>query len=420
MTTAAAAAAAAASSAIRRCALVIGLDGFRPDCISPELTPTLWGLMHPARPSFGPVASVASDGGQTVSVAPALSCAFSLRSQVGDICWSGPGWTSACTGVWRDKHGVSGNLFVTQQFASYPTLFQRLRTAKPDAVTCSSVNWKPLADHVLLPCTRSAVHEDDDPSVLSSAQAMLTEQPRLDLLFVHLDLVDARGHEFDYGPSIPEYVAAVKETDARVAVLLRCLREERRWYPLEDWLVVLTTDHGGIDFNHEDGRPENRTNFLILQGSDVAPGEIFPAPLIVDVAPTVLAHLGVKLQSAWHLDGRPVGLKLTGATGAAESFMDLHASQDPTDKFPILPEELEAGPSPDAQVDDLAAEAAKIRLAQQQQQGQEEEVPAAAAAAAARSRRPSIVQLVEAAAVAGPVELEKEVVVDLSKQQERK
>jgi hypothetical protein len=337
-------------------------------------------------------------------------------------------------------------LYVTQQFDKYPTLFQRLRTAKPDAATCSSINWKPLADFVMHPATRSSCHEDDDAAVLATAQEMLLTEMRLDLLFVHLDDVDAAGHEYDYGPAIPEYVAAVRATDARVGALLASLRSERRWYGLEDWLVVVTTDHGGIDFTHEDSRPENRTNFILVQGSDVAAGEIFPAPLIVDVAPTVLAHLGVKIQSSWHLDGRPVGLKLTNASsGAAESFMDLNVSQDPDNLFPILPEELEAGPSPDAHIDDLAAEAAKLQLAHLHEGAAATATAAAAAAATttvapateqageaagaknlaagagidAGSRQATLVQLAEAAAVGGPAELERAIAVTLE-QQERK
>ena len=188
--------------------------------------------------------------------------------------------------------------------------------------------------------------------MLTSAQTLLREQPRLDLLFVHLDLIDHTGHECDYGPSIPAYVAAVSETDKRVAALLatlRCGERPSRWVAEEDWLVVLTTDHGGADYTHEDGRPENRTNFLILQGSDVAPGEIWPAPLVVDVAPTVLAHLRVALSTSWHLDGRPVGLKLSDERGRAGCFIDLQASQDPLNLFPILPEELEEEEAEEAQ-----------------------------------------------------------------------
>ena len=356
----------------RRCALVIGLDGCRPDCLTAEIAPTLWGMMHQQHvvPPALPLSDAAPVDASPVLPSTAglpLHCAYSLRSQVGDICWSGPGWTSACTGVWRNKHGVSGNLFPTQQFASYPVLFQRLKTARPESVTACAVNWAPLAEHVLLPADHSITHEDNDALVLDAAQSLLREQPRLDLMFVHLDLVDHVGHQFDYGPAIPEYVAAVRETDARVAALLATLRSgERRWVDQEDWLVAITTDHGGIDYTHEDSRPENRTNFLILQGTDVVRGEIFPAPLVVDVAPTVLAHLRVPLRSSWNLDGRPVGLKLSDplAGGLAGCFMDLTASQDPLNLFPILPEELEAGPSPDVPIDDIAAEAAKLKIAQ--------------------------------------------------------
>lgn len=409
----------------RRCALVVGLDGFRPDCITAEHAPTLHAIIHPQQAAATAAAAAPSGSPPPLPVIPS---AYSLRSQVGDICWSGPGWTSACTGVWRNSHGVSGNLFATQQFDEYPTLFQRLKTARPDAVTACAVNWAPLGEHVLRPADHSVTHEDDDAAVLAAAQQLLRDLPRLDLLFVHLDLVDAAGHEFDYGPAVPEYVAAVRETDARLAALLRTLHTERRWTATEDWMTLITTDHGGIDFTHEvtaapgqhwgdtdaagadraaldgsrrgsaaalrcaalhataasltcacgcfaplcarvcvfqDGRPENRTNFIVVQNGDAAAGEIFPAPLIVDVAPTVLAHLGVKLQSGWRLDGRPVGLKLTdAASGRAQSFMDLDASQDPLGRFPILPEELEAGPSPDVPIDVVAAEAAKLHIAE--------------------------------------------------------
>jgi len=307
-----------ASDAPRRCALVIGIDGCRPDCLTNDHAPTLYGLLQSSQ------------------------SAYSLKSQVGDICWSGPGWTSAATGVWRDKSGVSGNTFPTPQFKKYPNLFQRLKTHDPSTVTASCINWKPLNENILIPSDHPFTHEEDDAGVTESAVRLLKAQERLDCLFVHLDDVDLAGHTFDYGPNIPKYVASLKKTDERVATLLDTLRQRQALHSHEDWLVMVTTDHGGIDYTHEDTRPENRTNFIIVHGPDVIPGEIFPTPLVVDVAPTVLAHMGVKIASAWHLDGRPVGLKLTGRG----HWMDLNASQDPLNKFPIPKEELEEGPAP--------------------------------------------------------------------------
>lgn len=343
-----------AASAKRHCVLVIGIDGCRPDCLTPEFAPYIYKLMHD--PSSWKQTS--SDPSMQATTA------YSLESQVGDICWSGPGWTSACTGTWRDKHGVSGNTFVNQQFASYPNIFQRIRTAHPEMVTACSINWKPLAENILLPATFSFTHEDKDSEVVESACKLLREQARMDCLFVHLDDVDLAGHSYDYGPQIKEYVASVQEMDQRVARIIHTLQEQRPFYPEEDWLILLTTDHGGIDYTHEDTRPENRTNFLILHGADLVSGEIFPAPLVVDVAPTVLAHLGIKIQSAWHLDGRVVALKLRGPGrrkngGAGSHFLCLESSMDPLNKYPIPKEELEEGPAAVEPIHQHHEEAAK-------------------------------------------------------------
>ena len=40
-----------------------------------------------------------------------------------------------------------------------------------------------------------------------------------------------------------------------------------------------------------------------------ARGAIEPPPAIVDIAPTVLRHLGIAIEPKWGLDGKAVGLK---------------------------------------------------------------------------------------------------------------
>jgi hypothetical protein len=60
---------------------------------------------------------------------------------------------------------------------------------------------------------------------------------------------------------------------------------------------------------HGQDLPEHRTVFLIVHGPRAVPGMIEPAPAIVDVPATALAHLGVAAKETWEWDGRPVGLK---------------------------------------------------------------------------------------------------------------
>jgi arylsulfatase A-like enzyme len=84
----------------------------------------------------------------------------------------------------------------------------------------------------------------------------------------------------------------------------------RATFAAEDWLVLVTTDHGGSGTKHGQDIPEHRTIFLIVHGPSAQPGKLEPPPVSVDVVPTVLTHLGVPLKEDWKLDGKAVGLKV--------------------------------------------------------------------------------------------------------------
>jgi arylsulfatase A-like enzyme len=79
----------------------------------------------------------------------------------------------------------------------------------------------------------------------------------------------------------------------------------------EDWLVIVTSDHGGQGTGHGGGHddPEVFNSFLIVSGPSAQRGTFDEQVYIVDAPVTALAHLGVQLKEAWKLDGRPVGLK---------------------------------------------------------------------------------------------------------------
>jgi hypothetical protein len=93
-----------------------------------------------------------------------------------------------------------------------------------------------------------------------------------------------------------------------VGDLVRAIRS-RKSYAREDWLILVSTDHGGSHTGHGKNVPQHRTIFLIVSGKSAERGKIDPAPGIVDVAATALAHLSISLDPRWGLDGKPVGLK---------------------------------------------------------------------------------------------------------------
>ena len=266
--------------------LLVGIDGCRPDALLAAKAPHLHGLIK--------------DG------------AFSAKAQTGAFTVSAPGWSSMLTGVWHTKHGVRDNTFAGAAFERYPHFFRRLKQVRPTAYTVSLTHWPGIATHIVRDADVSTLFPRDAQVADMALRVLRDRDP--DVLFVHFDEVDGAGHKHGFHPTVPEYTRAVEQTDGYVGRLLEAVRA-RKNYAHEDWLVLVSTDHGGSEKDHGKDVPEHRTIFVIVSGPATARGAIEPPPGVVDVAATALAHLGVALDPKWDLDGKPVGLKPRAENG---------------------------------------------------------------------------------------------------------
>jgi arylsulfatase A-like enzyme len=78
----------------------------------------------------------------------------------------------------------------------------------------------------------------------------------------------------------------------------------RESYGREDWLILLTTDHGHRPEGGHGGQTDaERSTFLIGVG-EALDDELAKTGRMVDIAPTLLAHVGVAADPGWALDGR--------------------------------------------------------------------------------------------------------------------
>jgi predicted AlkP superfamily pyrophosphatase or phosphodiesterase len=266
--------------------LILGIDGCRPDALKAADAPHLHALIKQG--------------------------AFSDKAQTGEYTVSGPGWASMFTGVWHTKHGVRDNRFDAANFKAYPHFFRRLKQVRPAAYTILLVQWWPIATQIVTDPDLSRTFLAD-ARVADEAVKVLRERDP-DVLFLHFDEVDKAGHKYGFHPSVTEYTQAIARADADFGRVLAALRE-RPAYGNEDWLILVTTDHGGSDKGHGRNIPEHRTIFIIVSGSAATKGAIDPAPAIVDVAATALVHLRIPLDDKWQLDGKPIGLKKRRTSG---------------------------------------------------------------------------------------------------------
>jgi hypothetical protein len=242
----------------------------------------------------------------------AASGCVSRNCQSQDITLSGPCWSSTLTGVNRSKHLVTSNTFIPNDFATYPHFFARVNESCPDLRTASIVHWAPVNTQILANNADLILTNLTDDAVRDAAVGTISNDSS-DLIFVHFDDVDHAGHGSAFSPSVPAYIAAIEQTDSRVGALVAAV-QARPTFASEDWLIIVTSDHGGSGTSHGQNIPEHLTTALIISGPSTAIGTVMPAtPSLVDVAPTVLTFLGIPIDPAWGWDGTPRGLNMANS-----------------------------------------------------------------------------------------------------------
>ncbi|MGC9407512.1 alkaline phosphatase family protein [Streptomyces sp. DZ1-3] len=219
---------------------------------------------------------------------------------------SGPGWSTLITGVWPDKHNVRDNAFAGHRFAQYPDFLTRIETAAPSRTTYAVSSWAPITDTVFSAAVDTRVStpsaEYDTGTTSRAVDRLGNGNP--DAVFVQLDNIDHAGH--DHGAASSQYLAAIHTADAQVGRMVAAVKS-RPSYGAEDWLIMITADHGHTDAGGHGGStlPE-RSTFLIATGPTLAAGSVRYDVKMPDVAASALAHLGIAIDPAWNLDGRPV------------------------------------------------------------------------------------------------------------------
>ena len=230
--------------------LVIGIDGVRPDILAEVPTPSLDAL--------------AAEG------------SFTDDARTGLPSVSGPGWSSLLIGVWPDKHGVTDNEFGGKRYDRYHDFLTRIEEVRPALATFAVADWTPLVradDGMATISDRVDVKQVLDGYVMGWAEAdarsveLAAEHLRdanPDALFVYLGAPDESSHEHE---SIgAEYRAAIALADRLVGRLVTAVRARPSW-DREDWLILVSTDHGRrSDGGHGGDTPEERTIFYLASG----------------------------------------------------------------------------------------------------------------------------------------------------------
>ncbi|MDH6251562.1 hypothetical protein M2347_001289 [Chryseobacterium sp. H1D6B] len=225
--------------------LFIGIDGCRADVMMSSSTPNIQSLVSKS--------------------------IYSIDGLCAATTWSGNGWSTMLTGVWHTKHNVQDNNFTSPNYSNYPDFLTRAETFNPNLRTISLANWAPINDKIVQNADVKTNLSTDLAVKNAAVNALQNDNP--DILFVDFDDVDHAGHSYGFSSSVPQYVSSIQITDAYIGEIVNAMKN-RASYNNEDWLVVLTTDHGAVDDGHGGGNLTERNIFTIYSNPNFTPQQI--------------------------------------------------------------------------------------------------------------------------------------------------
>lgn len=214
-----------------------------------------------------------------------------------------PGWASITTGVWGVKNGVLNNpdgdkniknldyktfmlklaeeqkyksIFMASWDAHSETYSKEMEYVKNNNIPMEFYGFGEFGKKIIV---NNANEEEeikiDDNDIHQKLLSCVDEDgDNKDIIFCIYDWADHNGHGTGFTNENRNYVNAVRNNDALMYEVIKAV-ESRSNYENEDWLIILTADHGGIKTWHGEQNPECRTTFIVTNKTGLVKTEYY-------------------------------------------------------------------------------------------------------------------------------------------------
>ncbi|HYI77103.1 MAG TPA: alkaline phosphatase family protein [Chryseolinea sp.] len=242
---------------------------------------------------------------------------------------SAPGYISLLTGTWANKHNVWDNDVAAPNY-NYWNVFRIAEKANAKLHTALFSTWLDnrtklvgeglqQAGNITLDYkfdglehdTVKYPHDDaadyirkiDEDVSVEAARYISAEGP--DLSWVYLEYTDDMGHRF--GDS-PQFHQAITNADFQVKRIWEAIKLREQKFN-EDWLLIVTTDHGRDLAGGKDhgGQSDRERSTWIVTNSTQLNDRFKERPGIVDILPSIFNHMKISIQEdvKKEIDGVP-------------------------------------------------------------------------------------------------------------------
>ncbi|MBR5427988.1 MAG: alkaline phosphatase family protein [Clostridia bacterium] len=239
-------------------AIVIGYDGCRVDTL--RLLPT-------AKRSA--INHLLDNGGQGVF---GYCGGVKYPAQNVQATSTAPGWCSMLIGKWAGEIGVNKNgqpkplepktllLSLVEDGTVGKSAFYVSWAGHFSKKNATYINEKNYAEENGVNATFLRARSDEGTK--SNVISDIRKQDCSDFIFLTLEYTDHQGHATGFGPQNVRYVSAFRDAEATGMDIIDTI-EARATYGTEDWLILITTDHGGVGLSHGGASFEERMTFII-------------------------------------------------------------------------------------------------------------------------------------------------------------
>lgn len=225
---------------------IIGFDGARADGIVPVVKSNY--DKYISRAKYSGLEELKSQGGIFLSYTGGDKACKQETS-------TPQGWAAMLTGEWAKVTGVYSPRDVLE---SNDTVL--MEYAKKDKKTVFNAIWETHFDTTYkeeirkakeqnLPIEFNKIEDNDD--ILTEEMIKSVTTDNCDISFCIFELPDHTGHETKMGfwNENPQYVKAITECDKNAYKIIKAI-EGRETYNDEDWLIIISSDHGGHRTTH--------------------------------------------------------------------------------------------------------------------------------------------------------------------------
>ena len=241
---------------------------------------------------------------------------------------SAPGYNNLLTSTWANKHNVRGNSNLKPNY-NYWTPFRIAKEQDKNFKTAIYSSWadnrtvlvgegKAETNYVKIDYIRDGYDLDtlrfppqkndmhifniDELVSTEAAEGIRNDAP--DFSWVYLWYTDDAGHIYGNGAVFDEFV---EKADVQVARIWEAVQYREANFN-EEWMIVVTTDHGRGENGHGHGGQSLRERTTWIS-TNVKVNKHFGSEhlAIIDIAPSICRHLGFSIPKPvlWEQDGIP-------------------------------------------------------------------------------------------------------------------